>query len=209
MPVKWWRAEAEWLGHPAFIIGGGPSVRSLDLSVLRGRKIIAINSSFETVPFADILFFADTRWYRAHKLGVKAFKGRVVTLSTTAYDDDRKRILPMMAQKVVGLAVERTKLAMERTSMQAAINLAVHLGANPIVTIGLDGKAGSKGRTHHHPPHPWPLRPDCWHAQRANLLSMVKPLKRMGIEVLNASPDSAIDFWPRMTLEEATTWRGC
>lgn len=194
--MQYWTCTEEWPGSTVWVIGGGPSVRGLDLSSLAGRKVIAINSSFENVPFADFLFFGDSRWFWHNKPKLKRFKGRLVTCAPPSLDPKCLRM-----QKVKpppGLCEQRDSLAMQYTSYQAAINLAVHLGAVRIVAIGLDGKPDGVA-THHHEPHPWPQRPECWSMQIDSMRHVVKPLAKRGIEVFNANPDSAYEWWPKMS----------
>lgn len=51
-------------GEAVFVIGGGPSVKGFDFSRLKGRRIIAVNNAgFDLVPWADVLFWADARWF--------------------------------------------------------------------------------------------------------------------------------------------------
>lgn len=104
-----------------------------------------------------------------------------------------------------GLAADRSEAFMRRTTLTAALTLASHLGANRIVMLGADGKPAADGRTHHHAPHPWQQRPNCWDEQRADLAAMVKPLKEHGIEVINASPGSDWGLWQVVSLDDALT----
>jgi hypothetical protein len=93
---------------------------------------------------------------------------------------------------------------MRRTTFTAAINLAVHLGAAKIVLLGADGKLGEGGRSHHHTPHAWwKFLVGRWEKHRAELETLVVPLQKLGIPVLNASPGSQWDLWPVMSLREA------
>ena len=116
-----------------------------------------------------------------------------------------------------GLARDSATVACEHTSLRGAMNLALHLtGAfdpeNPrprLVLLGADGgptvTAGSDGREirrdHHHGPHPWAQKPETWTKQYAELKSTAAPLADLGVEVLNASPGTKLDFWPVTTLD--------
>ena len=201
---KFWSVPREWQGETAFLVGGGPSVLEVDLELLRGRRIIAINSSYERVPFADFLAFGDLRWFLEHRGPLHQFQGRVVTWRNTPCEikNANREILTLERQLPPGLATLPTRVVFRRTSFSAAINLAVHLGASTIVMLGLDGKATADGRTHHHAPHRWPFRPGCWRDQAAELKTLVEPLKQLGITMRNASPDSALDLWPRADLKD-------
>lgn len=147
-----------------------------------------------------MLYFGDSRWWRDNKEVVEAFAGIVVTTSPLVRDD---RIKTMLKQSPPGLSLDKKKLMIKRTSLSGAINLAVHRGANQIVLLGADGSRAKDGATHHHKPHRWPSRTGCWEVQRKDLETMVKPLKVKGVTVLNASPGSAWDMWPVMSLMEA------
>jgi hypothetical protein len=198
-PVDYWRVPREWPGETCFIVAGGTSVEQHDLTRLKGRRVIAINTSWESVPFADFLIFGDARWYRENDRRLRAFNGRIVTM---AFNISGKRILRMRKASPPGFSTDPTELAMRRTTLHAAINFAVHLGPSPIVLLGADGQLGPDGRTHHHRKHPWPQRPNCWAEQRADLETLRKPLKKRGIDVVNASPGSAwADIWPVVELE--------
>jgi hypothetical protein len=198
-----WRCEPDWQGETAFIIAGGPSVKTQNLELLTGRKVIVINSSVYIYPKADILFFGDSRWYRdcaENRAAVQAFQGLVVTTSSLVKVPKVKNALKVNPP---GLSQDRRALMIKRTSLTGAINLAVHLGVKSIVLLGADGRAHN-GATHHHKPHKWPVRPGCWDVQKLDLITIVKPLAAMGIKVINASPGSAYaDLWPVMTLDDA------
>lgn len=197
-----WACEREWEGA-AFVIAGGPSVKQQNLELLRGRKVIVINSSVHVVPWADMLFFGDSRWWAEaeNRKAVEAFKGIAVT---TANITKPGRAKIMGKAPATGLALDKQKAAMRRTSLTGAINLAFHRGANMIVLLGADGKA-LNGVSHHHKPHRWPPRKGCWDEQKKDLVALVKPLQDKGITVLNASPGSAWTMWPVMSLVEALT----
>lgn len=212
-----WSVPRDWVGETAFIVAGGPSVKGWpegkdrkgrpypalagqNLGLLKGRRIILVNSAYETLPDADFLFFADHRWWGWHERAMKAFKGRIVTTSKVVTSD---RVLTLQKLKPPpALAGKPTHLAMQRTSLQGAINLAVHLGAARIVLLGADMQAAPNGRTHHHRPHPKPQKPGCWDKQMAQLRELAPALAERGIEVVNCSPHSRIDWWPKRPLED-------
>jgi len=203
--APYWTVPQEWPGETAFIVAGGPSVLGQDLEALRGRRVIVINSSVFTVPWADILFFGDWRWWneRENRAAVASFSGRVVTTSRTVPD---KRVLVCCKTKPPGLALERNSLMQRWTSLTAATNLAAHLvgPGGTIIWLGADGQKAEDGRTHHHKPHPWPHIRGCYDKHRADLATIVPSLKAMGIAAYNASPGTAwADLLPAIDLQEA------
>jgi len=200
-----WRCEPEWVGETVFIVAGGPSVLTQDLELLRGRKIIAINSSVYTVPWASLLFFGDFRWWERvaeNRQAAAAFAGPVVTGSKFA-PAKHAIIKKMMKGLPPAFPPDRHVVTYLKTSITAALHLAVHRGASRVVLLGADGKAASDGRTHHHKPHEWATRRGCWDIHRKELAAIAPHIQRLGIPVWNASPGSAWDIWPVVTLQEA------
>jgi hypothetical protein len=199
-----WKVPALWKNDTAFIIAGGPSVADQDLSLLKGRRVIVVNSSYTVYPNADYLIFADQRWYEDHKDSIaKVFKGQVVSLARKVSGQailNLKRHKPQPA-----LTDDPSRVAIHFTTLQSAINLAVHLGVKKIVLLGADMQRGPDGRTHHHAPHRWKNKAgnSTWDAQMAHLRHLERPLREIGVEVINTSPVSRINWWPKQSLAEA------
>jgi len=195
-------------GATAFIVGGGPSAALQDLGLLRGHPVVEINRSFELVPWADVLFFADSRCWRWYKDGFESFAGRVVTvyertplpIYPARFEQYKKARPPLLSR-------DPNALTLARTSMTGAINYLTLRGATRIVILGLDGKAATgpdgKLRTHHHAPHPRPPAPGGWDKHGRELRGILPCLRDLGVEVVNASPGSACDAFPVLPLAEA------
>jgi sugar phosphate isomerase/epimerase len=167
--------------------------------------VIAINSSYEAVPFADYLIHHDQQWWRAHKdrPALKAFGGKIINVAEIRIADDRRLFIKKRLPEF-GLSANPAGVTMKRTTFTGAINLAALLGVTRIVLLGADGKMGAQGRSHHREPHYWwSFKSDRWAAHYKELAGIVEPLRNMGIEVLNASPGSAWNIWPIMTLKDA------
>lgn len=194
-----WTVPPLWKGETAFIIASGPSVAQQNVSALEGRKVIAINSSWQAAPFAQYCFFGDRRWWAENEKALEAYKGQLVTCAPNAFGQRLKKIEKKSAPP--GVWPEPNGVVMGRTSLQAAMNFAVHLGVSRIVLLGADMQADGE-RTHHHAPHPWPQKPGCWDQQMKTLVQTVEPLQALGVEVLNTSPVSRLPWWPKVSLDE-------
>jgi hypothetical protein len=197
--MDFWKVPRDWGGATAFIVASGPSINDLDSSRLRGQRVIVVNTSFQICPFADYLFAMDTRWLRINTDAIKKFSGTIVTVSNTFKMVGLKRLKKAPPP---GLSHKRNCVTGRRTSVQGAINLAVHLGVARIILVGVDCQPSKEGETHWHKPHKWPQKEDCFDAQYDDLKSTVTPLEKLGIEVINVSPYSRIDFWPQKTLDD-------
>ncbi len=210
-----WRVNEEdaWKGQTAFIVGGGPSVALQRPHRLEGRRVIVVNSSYETCPFADFIFFGDNRWHGEHRNrpAYQAFVkrgGRVCTVSHPSGGMELlklHRIVPTCDAN--GLTTTRVGLSCQKTSYQGAMNLAVMLGATRLVLLGMDGKRNEAGMTHHHTPHKWPTKEGTttWDRQQVQLRFMVQPLRDRGIDVFNVNPDSNVKLWPYAPIEDFLT----
>jgi hypothetical protein len=194
-----WTIEPEWHGEIAFVIAGGPSVLSQNVDRLGGRKVIVINSSCYCAPWAEFLFFGDARWWRENRAGCDAFQGRILTTAAT-HDPRALRLKKRLPEH--GFATAPDELTWRRTSLAATLNVIGHLRPDRVVLLGADGRFSKDGRRNHHAPHKWAHRNGTWEDQRAELALTVKPLRALGIDVLNASPGSALPFWPIVTLED-------
>lgn len=201
--MGYWTAPALWPGETCFIVCGGPSLRGFDFKRLRGRKVIAVNSSIFSAPFADALVFGDGRWWGWHKAAVARMNYAGLIVSPAAELTERWPHQLMRKGKPPGLQLPATALAMEDTSTTPAIGLARHFGVKCMVFLGLDQQAAKDGATHHHPAHHIGSAAGCWDERQMPELKLVaKQLKALGIEAINTSLDSRIDWWPKRAIED-------
>ncbi|PSJ55766.1 hypothetical protein [Pseudaminobacter soli (ex Li et al. 2025)] len=184
----------DWSGETVVILAGGPSVLDLDLSLLLGHRVIAINSAWKLYPLADVLFFADGRWYDRFK--PMGFSGLCVT--TGSVSDPAVVHLAKVAP--TRLATLRGELALNRSSVTGAINLAVHFGAGKIVLLGVDGKFVDGRRHGHDDEYPWHYVARSYEDQTAEFRQVAPSIP---VPVINCSPVSNLKVWPRMSLAEA------
>lgn len=85
-----------------------------------------------------------------------------------------------------------------------AVNLAVLTGARRIVLAGYDAKPNSDGRRHFFGDHPDGTEAPYQHMISA-FRNAVKWLDRAGVEVMNASPDSALVMFKKVGLQDVIT----
>lgn len=204
--MKYWSVAPEWRGETVFVVCGGTSVEAhLDgaglLACLAGRRVVVINSSWARAPFADLLFFGDSRWWNEHRKPLASFAGRIATVSAAARGDRLLKLRRVIAPP--SFAPEPDRAAMRHTSLTATLNVLAHLllDAGTVVLLGADMGPGPGGRTHHHPPHKWRGALGHYAKKLAELEQTVAPLKARNIEVLNASPISRITWWPKVSLD--------
>lgn len=86
----------------------------------------------------------------------------------------------------------------------------MHAGAARIVLVGYDMKPAADGRAHWFGDHPIKTDRAVFSAMLNNFATLPEPLKRLGVEVINCTPDSALKVFPtddlaRLLSAEETT----
>lgn len=198
-----WTAPRLWPGETVFVLASGPSLNKIDLSLLKGRRVIAVKSSWLMYPDADVLFFADGRWWQQPLLRPKDFGGLIVTTAPGI----PAPVKPMKKVPPTALSADPTCLALARTSTTGAINLAVHFTGpgGKIVGLGVDGRLAPNGQRHCHGlKWPWAKGAEqkSFDDQAAEYRAIAPSAKAMGVEIVNGNLESAIDAFPRLSFEE-------
>lgn len=228
MRIPYWQVEPDWAGETVVILGGGPSLDQAQVDACRGRaRVIAVNTSYWLAPWADILYFSDECWWTWHYGGIyvktvghraveerckpdpryRAFAGMKVALANAA-TPNAMRLEPALRvlqnyDENPGFCDIRDGVYTGRSSGAQAIQLARHLGAARAVLLGFDMRAVA-GRTHWHMAHHRETAvQDFRNVMLPGFQGLARDLPRVGLEVLNATPGSAIDCFPRATLAEA------
>lgn len=195
-----WSAPRLWPGETVFILGGGPSLRTVDVSRLAGRRCIALNDSWKLIRDADVLLAPDRRWWRWNE-GAKlaGFRGQ---RKVTTQRKPPNGVLLMQYGGRGGLSLDPWCLK-GRNAGHQGINLAYHL-AGPTgraVLLGFDQKPDEAGATHWHEGHRIPTDPAQYQGEMTpEFETLVEPLRDVGFEVLNATIGSALECFPKIKL---------
>ncbi len=196
--------ERLWPGETVVCIGTGPSLTQADVDVCRGKaRVIAVNDAYRMTPWADAIYACDDRWVTWHK-GVPEFQGLKYSMTVTKKWAEWRR---MRNDGLEGLCLSPDGLRTGRNSGYQAINLAVHLGAKRIVLLGYDMSRDKNGRSHFFGEHPRRATPSPYHSFVKCFDSLVKPLAKLGVEVVNCSRRTDLKVFPRMELAEALPMR--
>lgn len=183
-----------WAGKTAFVLASGPSLTLSDVTLVRRYArahdcpVLVTNSTYRLAPWADVLFFHDSQWWRVHGEDVlRNFAGQIVTVCEL----DHPRMLNLRKQPFNAY----------KNSGGGAISFAMYAGARRVITLGLDGQPAPNGRQHWHAPDP--VLGD------ATGLSLFLPCfpaleqdaAQQGVEIINASRQTAITCFQRQPLE--------
>lgn len=211
--TDYWTVPAWWWKQTVFLVAGGPSLEGFDGTILDEYAHITINDSYQLCPNAQITYFCDPKWYHWHedKPEWQNHPGLKVRLEAHVGAPDIPDSIKVLRNdtkaehsgETGGLCLEPDGLRTGSNSGYQCINLAFHLGAKRIVLLGFDMKAGKDGKMHWFGDHPTKTKPNIF---KDNFLkhfpTLVQPLAEEGVEVINCTPGSAIDCFPKRDLNE-------
>lgn len=182
-------------------IGGGPSLTAEDVAYCQGKAVVvAINDAYRLAPWAEVLYGCDEQWWQWHQ-GAPSFTGLKYTLHRRAAQRwPDVQLLRNTGQE--GLELDASGLRTGRHGGYQAINVAVHLGAKRIVLLGYDLSAPDEGPDHWFGSHPNRVRSPYTTFLQA-FGSIVEPLHRLGIAVMNCTRRTALTCFPCVPLIEA------
>lgn len=199
---EFWRPDRTLLaGETVFVVGGGASLIGFDFERLRGRRVFAVNAAGYSVPWADFLVFHDGSFGFRHRALIDAWAGLVVTTSAHAKEVMPDRLLRVESEKRDDFRPGVLAVKKGRSSGHTAVSIAVAVGARRIILLGFDGKV-TDGRSHYHD-HYEAKNPGiyakefvpAWEGWRA-------AASRIGVQVLNATPGSAIEEFPMVAIDD-------
>lgn len=214
----------EWASYTAVLLGGGLSLTLEQVAQVRAKhqlgavRCIAVNDAYLWAEFADVLYAADSQWWGWQAAGLpkpmlglsgdqvreryENFGGQRCSIQYAGSNvvDQRVHILRNKhhPNRGVGLSMDQGALGTGRNSGFQAINLAVLAGAKKIVLLGIDGRPG-----HFHGGHPRPTPDSFYEVMRKAFSEAEDSIREAGVTVLNASPGSSIDSFPKVELQAA------
>lgn len=191
-------------------MGSGPTAAAAPLAIARGiARVVVVNNSWQLAPWADCLYASDFPWWERFQ-GVPEFGGLKLC------QDIKVKMPPNTRWGVRFVEVNRTadrilvskfgEIGWGGNSGFGALNLVAQFGVRGIAMVGFDCRI-DKGR-HWHADHPMMLNnpTEKTVARWRRVLDEAAPTFRaLGIDVVNTSPVSALENYPKVTLEE---WLG-
>lgn len=189
-----------WKGRRCFIIGGGPSVKKLDLDLLRSELTIGINRAYELLE-PSLLFGVDSQmwgWVEQGKCGKEskrkfnAYRGYKVWMALHKVFPPDFYLIDVDDRG--GHRIGSTKLlAFKNNSGYGAINLAAALGANPIYLVGFDMRGDREGKQKWwHDGYPVDYGENVYKGYIKEIGDFAPVLENAGVDVINLNPKSAL-----------------
>ncbi|MDH5244817.1 MAG: hypothetical protein OEW98_00075 [Betaproteobacteria bacterium] len=186
-----------WPGETVVCVATGPSLTAADVDYCRGKaRVIVVNDAYRLAPWADALYACDVKWWRWHE-GVPSFTGPKWSLDHSAWVGQAQKYPDVQRLRNTGpsgLEHDPTGLKNGRNSGYQAVNLAVHYGAARIILLGYDMQP-SGGQAHFFGEHP-NKQQSPYDQFRRQFLTLVKPLQKKHIAVINCTRRTVLTAFP-------------
>jgi len=212
MSETWWNIPRMWPDKAVFVIGGGPSIEKEDLTPLHKRHVIGVNNAYQLGEWVDIVFFGDARFYNWNTNALLNFPNRIIHcckplnkpefpfeyLEKISAGPETKQPYPIVwHSKKIARHVNKGG-----NTGASGISLASKLGAQHIILVGVDMKM-KEDRHNFHNTHQHTPKDDVYRKFTAHFESLAEETKRLGIRVVNATPDSNLNVFEKKDLASA------
>lgn len=206
-PVSTVLADGAWAGQPCFIIGGGPSLVGFDFNRLRGKgRVIAINRAFEFIPWADVLFFMDWKFYKLchdtpNRLALwQDFQGLRVFCNLMGRKLEDCYNIRSLGRHGMSWSISKG-IYHGNNSGHGALVMALALGCRPIYLLGYDMNRDPKGRGHFHSGYGHKANPNLGPIFIKAFQELAGRIPRVNY-IVNCNPKSGLRIWPFQTIDE-------
>lgn len=195
-----------WDGATVVCIGAGPSLKAEQCDAVAawrertGGKAVVVNTSFRLAPWADVVYACDARWWAKYREEVAAAcSGELWTQDAVAAGDGVKLIKSDTSK---GLSKRVGVIAQGNNGGYQAVGLAYAAGAARVVLLGYD--MHDRGGSHWHGDHPPGLNvASNFKRWIENFGELATDLTAAGVEVVNATPGTALRCFKKLSLEDA------
>ena len=193
-----------WAGRRAFVVGGGPSLRGFDFSLLAGEHTIGCNTPPDKF-IPSIWISIDQQFWEEYSKIDHPCKVWATGPRRTSLDADltKLRLLPRPSWS--------TSLAHgigdgDNTGF-SALNLAWILGANPIYLLGFDLK-GEDGLEAHWHDSVFDRGPETVYEKFKKTFETLASSGKIGHrKIINLNPGSALECFERRPCGDVLDWR--
>jgi hypothetical protein len=197
-----WTPEELWKGRSVFVIGGGPSLRSFNWSLLRDELTIGCNAAYRLgLDICKLCLFNDLKFWHVHREALLAYKGPVVTCAPTLLHSEISWLRTMRRQPV-GLHVDA--LGWNKNTGAAALNLALILGAASVYLLGFDMKMSQDQKKNWHPYESKNTNNHTYQGFVQSFRHVVRDWEKKfpDREIVNVNDDSDLKGFPTVPVQE-------
>jgi len=188
-----------------------PSVYSPYMSYLHNKHVIGVNMAYRIGNWIDMMVFGDNGFFLKEQMYLAKFPGLKISCHPDSRSETWLKYLGRDTEHPRGISSDPRKVSWNYNSGAVAINVAVHTGAKRIMLLGFDMKLSNNNIQHWHDLYgkgpaqlqdQKRLRKLPFDRQLIGFPVIAEDAKRMGVEIINVCPDSAINCFPKFTLKE-------
>lgn len=180
------------------------------LSRIHNEHVIGINVAYMIGNWIDMVFFGDVGFFLKHQEGLAKFPGLRVSCHPNTAKVNWVKTLLRDKNHPRGISSSPSMVSWNGNSGAAAISLAVHAGAARVILLGFDMKLDQQKNQHWHNVYgrnnrdisPKRLKSLPFERHLRGFAEIQKDAKRMGVEIINCCPDSAISEFKKFTLKQ-------
>ena len=192
-----------------------PCVYSPFLEILHSKHVIGINNAYLLGVWIDAVFFGDGSWYLTHRKNLLKWPGLKITCTPKFANRKRNKMegvkyLAKDTKRKHGISEFNNMVSWNGNSGSAAISVAVHFGVKRIFLLGFDMSAdryshwhGSHGKEYKNKDRRKTRQQKTYNRHLRGFPQIACDAERKGVEILNLSPNSEINSFPKISLQEA------
>lgn len=194
-----------WLAEDVYIIGGGPSLKDFNWSLLERLNTVGCNDAYRLgSAICKVNIFGDVKWIRHHikyhKEVLAAYQGTMYGALSNAHRFESEHFL-YIKQYASGLHTDG--IGWNCNTGAAAINLAILLGAARIFLLGFDMKRTKTDSNWHS--NALDKNPDTVYKKFIQWFPMLVQdwkAKFSKIEIFNVTDDSDLNCFPKISAKD-------
>lgn len=187
-------------GQTVAILAPGPTLTAEQAAATSHLFTVAIGDAYRLAPYARVVYHTDARWWLHHWKDVSRHRGMKLTLDETAHSREIC-VIPCTGER--GFDPDPGRVRHGNNSGYAALHAVAHATPARVLLFGYDMQ--SRGGSHYFGDHPRPLKntdPATFPRWIRNFREVRDTYAKMGIDVVNCSPDSDLTAFRRAPLEE-------
>ena len=186
------------------------------MSSIHDKHVIGVNMAFKLGDWVDMVFWGDKKWFLKNRKELANFTGLKVTchpyFEKPEFVKENVKAIQKDNNHSKGISSDPRRAAWNANSGGAAISVAANAGANRIILVGFDMKLAADNSQHWHSAYRKNGQATQPPEKRARNLPFTRHLlgfpkialdaRRLGITIINACPDSAIQVFPKMSVSD-------
>ena len=181
------------------------------LSAIHGKHVIGVNAAFMLGQWIDIMIYGDGHFYWVNQERLISFHGLKISCNPNTRPGKPGvyglKYVARDGTHLFGLSTKPNMISWNKNTGGAAISLAHKLGVRRILLLGFDMNLSEAGNQHWHSHYPTAgkVRPAAQLPFKRHM-ECFGPIRRdaarLGVEILNVNPNSAIDEFPKVELKD-------